>query len=1051
MVMSIIEKLNNSLIENADAVVVEEGEYRYTYGQLRRDAYALAHEINRRGADCIAVIGEPSYATVVSLVGAVFSRAAYVPIDPYWPSVRALKILDKTGITTAVGSASVLKESSINLPALEIGEFIGQTVEKPCPTFKDGSSVCYIMYTSGSTDGPKGVIVGVEAFGYFLDWFSSEFRVVSGDRFAYISSIGFGASLRQVFSPILSGATAVCLDSLSLKNPLSLLDNLRERKITIFNAPPVVIKQVIDTVSDENIRQLSHLRYVLVGGDIFPTELLRKWYEKFRHDHGVVNLYGSTESIVNASFYKTTSIDRLAFKNSLPIGQPRPHLSFLILDDKNEPISEIGRAGILYIQSDVLAYGYYDDPQKTEETFVEIGGRRFYRTGDLVMRDENGHIFVVGRRDRQIQVYGNRVELNEIERTIKSHPKVEDASIVDFKDGDRHIMWAYAISEKNDIPLSLKRFLKERLPAYMIPYHIEFVDAIATNQSNKIDYQYLKKSAQRKYKEKYLMCKNEKTGDCSDGITDKIKAIWLEYIGRQDIDLDESFFDVGGDSVIAVEIYHVLCKEFDVGLDPFVFYNSPTIRALSQAIKEAKEKSIPHGSTPLPSVKEKTSFRRHLFKAIQKFLELFDALRHPYRLLQGRSAPLTAQQKFFFNTNMLVGQQINGCLIVPIRGEVCWNQLNKCLDLIVRSHDALRTIFVAGKQIIVSKASPELMLYDLVTCKKEELDDSISQIQNKLLYKKFDFSNLHLFNVALIKKSKTEFVMIFCANHIIADGWSIQIFFSALNQCYGFFKSGTPLRRVPSYIDYTLAYKKFCRERYHDNLRYWNEKNTNIDEYNSGRNFEEYEALSSDEKYRLTNEECGKIEEISVKYGASSFYIFMAMWARAVTHLFEVSKILFLITYHNRSFKFEGLQNMIGSVARMMPIYIDCPKEKDFKGFLEGVQRNYLESLERVDFNIMKYYADFADNQQKRNRVSIAFNYIDFRPLSRNLNNIPFEVDVDNCEILMSRDQNSAHPAYLYFSVHHYPNHIGLQAYGSCPKRYKLSLFDGLRGQVGEL
>ena len=1069
--------LSHCLLKNAARVAVKESGRQYTYRELGGNVYALAKLINQIGEDRVAVIGEPSYLSIVCVWGAVLGRTTYIPIDPQWPTSRVLNILRKSKIKTIIGNSLVLEKNHIDLVQLEIDCFIDvyrgndrtkvstvKVIDFDLENFREnsysieqeGSSICYIMYTSGSTGGPKGVMVTTKAFEYFLDWFASEFAITESDRFAYISSLGFGASLRQIFSPLFSGATIVCFDNLILKNPVSLLKNLQENEITIFNSPPIVIKQLsqaVSLLSSEEDRTLSHLRYVLVGGDIFPAKILQGWYKSFQHEHSVVNLYGSTESVINAAFYKTTPEMPLSLSGLLPVGRPRPHFSFMILDEDNRPILENGKTGVLFIKSDAISIGYHNDQEKTQETFVIIDGNRLYNTGDLAQRLSSGDYLVLGRKDRQIQIYGNRVELGEIESTLGTHPQITGAFVVDFKDKDRdedwHKIYAFILCKEDRIEsIHLKSFLKENLPSYMIPHGFEFIDSIPTTQSGKVDYTYLKEMAQKKY----LVNETQQEEGLLDKM-DKVKAIWLRYLKGGEIGIDDSFFDIGGDSVTAVEIYHDLCKEFAIRLDPFVFYNSSTIRKLTEEIINAeKEKALPSEKQSTEFTVQKQSFSAKVFflKASMKLLKIMGMLRSSFHFSSkaGKKGPLSAQQKFFAHTKFLSGQQINGCLTVPIKGHVDLEQLKKVLSLTINAHDALRTIFIGEQQIVLPPYYPEIMFYDLTAYGSSEKERAIEDINQKILYKEFDFSNLPLFNVILIKKSENEFLLIFCANHIIVDGWSIQIFLSFLNECYGFLEKGTSLPPVPSYLDYTLSYKKFCREHYRDNDNFWREKLSQLNEYNAGPMMEKHEENPPSETLNLNSEQIEKMKYLLAKYNVTSFYLLMALWSRAFAKVTESSKITFFTTFHNRSFKFEGLQRMIGSVARGVPIFVDFSRGDDFKDVLENTKKSYLESLSKIDFNIYKHFVTADNGKLSRSRFTILFNYIDCRQLSQRLENTPFDIDTNNCKIQISRDQSSSHPAYLFFSIHHHLDHVGLQAHGNCPQEYKQFMLNSIGDQI---
>ena len=332
-----------------------------------------------------------------------------------------------------------------------------------------------------------------------------------------------------------------------------------------------------------------------------------------------------------------------------------------------------------------------------------------------------------------------------------------------------------------------------------------------------------------------------------------------------------------------------------------------------------------------------------------------------------------------------------------------------------------------------------------------EKEKTFKHIRKKLSQGLFDFSKLPLFKVALIQKEDREFSLIFFVNHIIADGWSIHIFFSFLNTCYGFLEKGLLLPKIPSYLDYTLSYKKFCRQKYYENDQFWKQKTSHLLEYNNNSIMANYEKNSADESLRLCSEQYQKVNQISFKYNTSAFYIFMTLWSKALSHFMRVPKITFFTTCHNRSYKFKGLQDMIGSVSRMSPVFLELSKNQDFTSALEKAKYSYLESMSKNDSNIFKYYFEFSKDKLNRNRFAVGFNYIDCRSLSQNLEHFPFTVDINNCEVQIARNQKASHPNYIFISFYHYSDHIYLQINGSSPSEYKKFILQSIRDQLAEL
>ena len=1047
----LIAKLERSFFQYAKNIAVEEGSRKYTYEELKTRAYMLAHVISPFSKQPVAVLGTPSFQTVVSILGTIFSGAIYIPIDSSFPPQRIKNILKDANVRTVVGD--ITSDFEKNFSDLDIDHFINlsknnissawpfevinvnlEETKEPAfvppeftPPEKKASDLLYIMYTSGSTGQPKGVMVRSGAFEHFLSWIEEEFQVNSEDRFAFTASIGFGASLRQVFSPLYSGATLVCFDPNTTKEPSELIKTLNKKRITIFNAPPIVLDrmvQVVPTLTNEE-KNLSSVRTILVGGDIFPKEIAKNWYKHFNTK--IVNLYGSTESIVNASSFEIPACESFEQHGFLPIGKPRPVFSFILQDEKGNPIDTHNTVGLLIIESPFLASGYHNNPQQTQKFFYKEGDKFFYNTGDRAMKLVSGDYLILGRQDRQIQMYGQRIELEEIEFILNQHPDVERAFVIDIKKKNWHKTFAFVKTQKKDLNF-LRIFLKKHLPNFMIPHHFEVLDSLdslAMAHSQKIDSAKLYKFAE----EKYFNPINTNTSP--QDTASIVKSIWCQHIGNiQNIDIDASFFDVGGDSVIAVDVYQDICKLFNIQLNPFIFYSSPTIKKLSEEIDAARNQLAQSKSEIAASDSSMTSKRTLTwYQIVFKTLNFFNSFSFSsYDKAIIKRGPVSPQQKYFINVKQLLGDQYNATFSANISGVVDVDLLQNNIKKIFSSQECLRTFFIGEKQFVVKECSPEFLFYDLSASDKKEQDKCALERTQALVNKKFNFSKPPLFRFALFKKSENDFTLVLYINHIIADGWSLQVFLTQLNQSY----TSKKLPRASSYIDYTLKYKKHCRNQYQTNTLFWEKKVPFINESNKGFSAKREASNAKPETLGIDQK---KLEQIAQKYQTTPFYILITLWTKTLAEFTNSQKINLFITYHNRSFPFSGLVNMIASVARMAPLFLDLDPSSKFEKMLHKTTCSYLEAINHIDFNVFKYFMSLS----VRNRVNLCFNHLDFTKTQNSLNALPFKLNTNSFELRPSvKDYQYI---YLFLSAHSYPDQTFLQAYGSCPKEYKQEIF----------
>ena len=1043
----LIYQLEDRFLHHLDRVAVEDDGREYTYRQLRQCVHALARQINAlQGASHhpVAVLGEPSYATVVCVLGVLFSGAIYLPIDPSWPLLRIKQLLKEANVRIvvglqpqeglvdgghfiSVGQGSVEKLGDMPITYFSLEEHLKMSIMKDdfLVPKKASSDLLYIMFTSGSMGYPKAVQVTSRSFEHFLCWVEGEFAITEKDRFAFISSLGFGASLRQIFSPLFSGGTIVCFKQIILKQPLELLKGLHEKQITIFNVPPIIIEQIVLMMPCKKY-SLDHVRWVFVGGDLFHSGIAKKWSAHFKAK--IVNLYGSTESIINASSYEVCpSFDA---HHLLPIGKPRPDFIFHLQDERGNFIHSTHQSGLLVVESPFLAKGYYRT-EDTKKVFYQKDGAYFYRTGDRAMQLPSGDYLVLGRMDRQIQLYGQRIELTEIENMLNQHPEIQRSFVVSIQDHTK--ICAYIQSDQLDMNI-FRQFLKQRLPSFMLPHYIDRIGDIHITSSQKVDYQKLQDKASRKYAPSVF-----KREGCDQDIESQIKSIWMKYLGDvEDIGLEDSFFDRGGDSIMAVEVYHDLCQTFHIqNLDPFIFYTSPTIKKLSLEVQKA-QKVMPSSVEKISSsgfrFKEFLSPSLIIFKILRKFNQIVSVFHWKKGVKKG---PISPQQRYFITLKQLLGVNCNGYFSIPIKGDMDRERLKENLEKIVRSQESLRTYFVGDKQMVLPILVTDVLFYDLSSQGSKEQDKRIREIHETLLYEKVHFSRPPLFKVVLFKKSSHDFIFTLCINHILADGQSLHIFFSQLHQAY---MQEERLRKVPSHIDYTIAYKKHCRKNYEKNSHFWKQKLLHIKDYNASLCVEKQYKSSPDEVLSIDQE---KINFLCKKYHTTAFYIFMALWSQAFSKVMDLQKMYFFATYHNRSFPFKGLPDLIAPIARMAPVLLDLDTYDDFESVLQKATRAYLEILNHIDFNVFKHFYSYGKSHL------VGFNYIDFNPLSRLTAHFPFKWDIGQADLRLL--EGDVKYTYIFLSVHSYARLAKLRVYGRCPSADKKALLLSIQNRLEQV
>jgi amino acid adenylation domain-containing protein len=471
-----------------EAVAIVEEERVTSFAQLFAQAQSLALRFRTYGIqprDRIALVLPKSSDAIVAVFASLLAGAIYVPIHPRWPQERIDAVLAECGARLLIEGAG----ASPRIADLRTGDSLAwQATEQEAdpailPQMK-AEDTAFILFTSGSTGRPKGVELSHRAVSAFVRWTAREFQIASGDRIACPSPLGFDLSTFDIFNMVLCGATAVLVPDDIVWMPRFLVQFVREYRISCWYSVPSILAGMLQA-GRMTAHSYPDLRLILFAGEVFPAPTLAR-LQAAVPDALCANLYGPTETNV-----VTWCRVPLGFDGSqpLPIGHPCPY-AVVRVDSSN---------GELLAGGDSLMRGYWNRPDETERSLVTLEGIRYYRTGDRVSVTSDGSYQFVGRLDRQVKRRGFRIELGEIESALLSHEDILEAAVVAVEDEQKGVVIAAFIrlSAPGAVTLAdLKAFCGRRLPPYMLPDRIVFLDAIAKGNRGKTDYLALGKIAE---------------------------------------------------------------------------------------------------------------------------------------------------------------------------------------------------------------------------------------------------------------------------------------------------------------------------------------------------------------------------------------------------------------------------------------------------------------------------------------------------------------------------------------------------------------------------
>ncbi len=464
-----------------------------TFSELRAQARAIASELTQRGLfkKPVAIFLEKGVDVLVSFMGAAYSCNFYSPIDVDMPGSRVNKILEvlepavviTTGTLREVFSAYDYKGEFLLLEEVLVSDVQDDALEAARGKGID-TDLLYVLFTSGSTGVPKGVTINHRAVIDYIDWVTETFDITEKDSFGNQAPFYFDNSILDIYSTLKTGATTYIIPKTLFAQPVLLLEYLKEKKInTIFWVPSALIV-VAKLKAFKNVDLSDTLRRVLFCGEVMPNKQLNVW-RRFLPDVQYANLYGPTEITDACTYY---IVDReFSDEEPLPIGFPMPNTDILVLNEKNEPVTG-EEAGELCVRGTSLSMGYYKNPEKTKEAFVQNPLNQavpelIYRTGDVVKYNERGEIIYLSRKDFQIKHMGHRIELGEIETAVSSLPEISLNCCLYDEKRQKIVLFIEEELEKAYINEKISHLV----PEYMLPNKVVRVEKMPINANGKID------------------------------------------------------------------------------------------------------------------------------------------------------------------------------------------------------------------------------------------------------------------------------------------------------------------------------------------------------------------------------------------------------------------------------------------------------------------------------------------------------------------------------------------------------------------------------------
>jgi amino acid adenylation domain-containing protein len=568
-----------------DSVALESGEMRISYADLNARANRVAHALGGMGVKPEMLVGccfERSVEMIVGLLGILKVGAGYVPFDPSYPLERLQFMLADTQpfVILADRSANItaldgIRQKVFYVEDLETGE---STPDGNCAAAGGPTNLAYVMYTSGTTGQPKGVMVENRAIVRLVR--DTNYCQFGPDEvFLQFAPVSFDAATFEIWGALTNGSKLVLMPP-GRQSLEELGRVIREHRVTTLWLTSALFNLMVE----QRLPDLLSIRQLLAGGDVLSPRHARLALDGLP-DCRVINGYGPTENTTFTCCYEMRHGDRIP--DSIPLGKPISNTQVYILDEDMNPLLA-GQIGELYAAGDGLARGYWNNPQATQEKFfrnpfTDRPHQRMYRTGDLGRWREDGVIEFLGRLDGQVKIMGHRVEPEELETVLRMHKDVSQVCVVpDAGENGFNRLIAYYVPSSAAAPSSsdLRQYLAGKLPHYMIPAVFERISALPLSPNGKIDRAALPKPQAPERNSPPILRLTE--------LESRIADLWKRILRADSVGLDDNFFDVGGDSLMVIAVHSNLQK-MGIEIEITELFEFTTVRALAQRLAEQED------------------------------------------------------------------------------------------------------------------------------------------------------------------------------------------------------------------------------------------------------------------------------------------------------------------------------------------------------------------------------------------------------------------------------------------------------------------------------
>ena len=885
---SVCDLIEFSANNYKDQIAICDNERDFTYHELNTYTKQLTFYLKSQkiSPHSRIIVCCPRSAELLICVWATLKLGChYIPIEPDDPYVRIKYILEDSKANIIITKDKVseklksyLQKNHIthidfDLLTQQLRHLPTDIISKPT----NPNDLVYIIYTSGSSGKPKGVMISNQNVFNYIVWFQLLAHFNHTSHILFSSQFSFDMAITESLTALAIGATITICDQKTKLNPSSYLSLIKKNQITHIKMTPSYFQALLSY--PQQLKQIKSLKYIILGGEQISKRNVSTWLKTFPK-HTVINEYGPTETTVATTAYEITIENINAYSNFIPIGKPAPHASAYVIRE-DQTLCDTSENGELFISGDHVAQGYLNNDLLTQEKFINLRDLNIkgYKTGDLVRKLVDGNIQFIGRIDDQVKINGVRIEPNEINATLQTISQIKESIILPKKTTNRQYLIAFVVLKQTTTSKAIMQVLTEKIPKIMLPAKIILLDTMPMLSNGKIDKQALLKIADQPQK--------RSCGIMWSSLEKQLATFWSEIL---EIPLDsfrpsDDFFSLGGQSIDVIRLLTKLAQNLSADITYETFHRHANIKALANYVAKNHHKTSPVESPP-----------------INKSLKTLPASSNGQRL-------------WYLSKNTVNASAYYLAITLTIEGHFIPKRFQKAIKHLIARHSVLRSYFyykggcIYQSTIDINQFNIHLPIIDVSMKTNDEVEKAIITDAKKV----FELEKGYLFRVSLYQLSQSKWIILFNMHHIITDAWSTN---NLLHEVCDLYNKHALKRTACQFSEFIKWEQKVNAPPYLDEaLSFWGDFLSEATLLNLPYDFPREETQYQGKQHVVIFEKelIEKLKDLSRQTGVTFFTTLLSAFQVLLMNLCQQEDIVLGTTCANRAKPI--FENMLGFLA----------------------------------------------------------------------------------------------------------------------------------------